>query len=78
MAKNNVLPATIFVQKWGEEGGLIEFPGGNPHAISIFHVIGRHSYIVDSNSDDRGRFNDWSILQIQGASSFIVEVITES
>jgi len=59
MPKDNVLHALIFVQNWGEEGGLMEFLRGNPHAISIFHVMGRYSYIIDSNFDDKVQLNDW-------------------
>lgn len=59
MSNNNVLHALIFVQNWGEEGGVMEFLKGNSHAISIFHIMGRYSYIIDSNFDDKGQLSDW-------------------
>lgn len=59
MSKQNILHALIFVQNWGEDAGLMEFLKGSPHAISIFHVMGRYSYIVDSNFDDKAQLNDW-------------------
>jgi len=57
--KDDILHALIFVQNWGEEGGVMEFLRPNAHAISIFHVMGRYSFIVDSNFDDKGQLNDW-------------------
>jgi hypothetical protein len=59
MPKNNILHALVFIQNWGEEDALKNFLRGNAHAVSIFHVMGRHSYIVDSNFDDKAQLNDW-------------------
>jgi hypothetical protein len=59
MSDNSILHAVVFVQNWGEEGGLMAFLKGSPHAASIFHVLGRYSYIVDSNFDDREQLSDW-------------------
>lgn len=59
MPSNHVLHALIFVQNWGEESGVMEFLKGNSHAISIFHVMGRYSYIIDSNFDDKEQLSDW-------------------
>ena len=59
MPKNTILHALVFIQNWGEEDGLMNFLRGNPHAVSIFHVMGRHSYVVDSNFDDKEQLHDW-------------------
>ena len=59
MSNNHVLHALIFIQNWGEESGVMEFLKGNSHAISIFHVMGRYSYIIDSNFDDKEQLSDW-------------------
>lgn len=59
MSKNNLLHALVFVQNWGEEKGLMEFLKASPHAVSIFHIMGRYSYIVDSNFDSKEQLNDW-------------------
>lgn len=59
MSSNHVLHALIFIQNWGEESGVMEFLKGNSHAISIFHVMGRYSYIIDSNFDDKEQLSDW-------------------
>jgi hypothetical protein len=59
MPKSNILQALVFIQNWGNEDVLMNFLKGNAHAISIFHVMGRHSYIVDSNFDDKEQLNDW-------------------
>lgn len=59
MSQNNILHALVFIQNWGEEDVLKNFLKGNAHAISIFHVMGRHSYIVDSNFDDKAQLSAW-------------------
>jgi len=59
MSKNNILHALVFMQNWGDENVLVNFLKGNAHVISIFHVMGRHSYIVDSNFDDKTQLSDW-------------------
>ncbi len=59
MSKNNLLHVLVFVQNWGEEDGLMEFLKVSPHAVSIFHIMGRYSYIVDSNFDGKEQLNDW-------------------
>ncbi|MCG6533637.1 MAG: hypothetical protein L7F78_02890 [Syntrophales bacterium LBB04] len=59
MAKNNLLHVLVFVQSWGEEYGLMEFLKVSPHAVSIFHIMGRYSYIIDSNFDNKEQLNDW-------------------
>lgn len=59
MSNNNILHALVFVQNWGDENVVVNFLKSNSHAISIFHVMGRHSYIIDSNFDSKEQLGDW-------------------
>jgi len=59
MSTTNILHVLVYLQNWGEEGGLMEFLKRSPHAVSIFHIMGRYSYIIDSNFDDKEQLNDW-------------------
>ena len=61
---NNVLHAIVFIQNWGEENIILDFLKQNTHVISIFHIMGRHSYLIDSNFDNKNQLEDW-IRQIK-------------
>ncbi|HOG13304.1 MAG: hypothetical protein PHW80_04715 [Smithellaceae bacterium] len=81
MPKNTILHALVFVQNWGEEDGLMTFLRGNPHAVSIFHVMGRHSYLIDSNFDDREQLHDWinrlKALRLSSGVPAVISVQTQ-
>ena len=77
MIKSNILHALVFIQNWGDENVLLNFLKDNTHAISMFHVMGRYSYIIDSNFDDKTQLNDWiSELKSIKLSSGIPAIIS--
>jgi hypothetical protein len=57
--EKNILHAIVFIQNWGEESIIIDFLKQNTHVISIFHIMGRHSYLIDSNFDNKSQLEDW-------------------
>ncbi|MBN2402375.1 MAG: hypothetical protein JXN64_08235 [Spirochaetes bacterium] len=59
MANNNILHAIVFIQNWGEENTVLDFLNQNTHVISVFHIMGRHSYLIDSNFDSKTQLEDW-------------------
>jgi DNA-binding Lrp family transcriptional regulator len=58
MAKN-IIHAIIFIQNWGENRDILQVLRNNPHIISLFHIMGRHSYLIDANFDDKGQLEEW-------------------
>ncbi len=74
---DNILHALVFIQNWGEENVILNFLKQNTHSISIFHIMGRHSYLIDSNFDNKIQLEEW-IRQIKSIklSSGIPAVIS--
>jgi hypothetical protein len=56
---NSILHAIVFIQNWGEENIILNFLKKNTHVISIFHIMGRHSYLIDSNFDNKNQLEEW-------------------
>ena len=56
---DNILHAIVFIQNWGEDNDTINFLRNNIHTISIFHIMGRHSYLIDSNFDNKTQLEKW-------------------
>ncbi|MFH0975231.1 MAG: hypothetical protein V1874_05550 [Spirochaetota bacterium] len=57
--EKNILHAIVFIQNWGEESIILNFLKQNTHVISIFHIMGRHSYLIDSNFDNKSQLEEW-------------------
>jgi hypothetical protein len=53
-----------FIQTWGDSTDLLKFLKYNGHVISIFHIMGRHSYLVNVNFDDKAQMEKW-IAQVK-------------
>lgn len=81
MLKNDILNTLVFIQNWGDEDAVMQFLRRNAHAISIFHVMGRHSYIIDSNFDDKAQLDDWindlKALRLSGGVPAVISVQTQ-
>ncbi|MBN2039911.1 MAG: hypothetical protein JW864_07720 [Spirochaetes bacterium] len=56
---DNILHAVVFIQNWGEVTETLNFLRNNKHTISIFHIMGRHSYLIDSNFDNNEQLEKW-------------------
>lgn len=54
-----VIHALVLVQNWGGDSGILETLKNNRHVISLFHVMGRHSYLIDANFDDKAQLAEW-------------------
>jgi hypothetical protein len=64
---DKVLHALVFIQNWGDENIILNFLKQNTHSISIFHIMGRHSYLIDSNFDNKLQLEGW-IRQLKSIS----------
>ncbi|TFH43459.1 MAG: hypothetical protein E4G96_01075 [Chrysiogenales bacterium] len=56
---DSVIHALVLVQNWGEDSGLLDTLKNNRHVLSMFHVMGRHSYLIDANFDDKAQLALW-------------------
>ncbi len=78
---NNILHAIVFIQNWGQEKIILDFLRKNTHVISIFHIMGRHSYLIDSNFDDKLQLEEWisqlKSLQLSSGMPAIISLQTQ-
>ncbi len=54
-----MIHAIIFIQNWGDNGDLIRVLNHNRHVISVFHIMGKSSYLLDVNFDDKDQMEEW-------------------
>ena len=54
-----VLHALIAVTNWGEKQELEYLMTHSPHAVSVFHMMGKSSYLVDANFDSKKQLEEW-------------------
>lgn len=54
-----VIHSIVFLQNWGSGGPLIKFLQNNQHVISVFHIMGKHSYLLDVNFDNKMQMEGW-------------------
>jgi hypothetical protein len=54
-----VIPALVFFQNWGENREILSLVKNNSHISSIFHIMGNHSYLLDTNFDTMEQLASW-------------------
>ncbi len=54
-----VINAIVLIQNWGDDREIINVMKDDRHIISIFHIMGRYSYLIDVNFDDREQLSNW-------------------
>jgi hypothetical protein len=54
-----IIHALVLMQNWGEDDEIITQLKNNRHIISLFHVMGRHSYLMDANFDNKSQLAGW-------------------
>ena len=54
-----LLHALITVTSWGEKSELEHVMTHSPNSASVFHMMGKCSYIIDANFDDKQQLEDW-------------------
>ncbi len=55
----NTIKALIFIQNWGDKKHLINELNKDKNVISLFHIMGRYSYLLDVNFDDKAQLEQW-------------------
>lgn len=54
-----VIHSIIFLQNWGSSVPLMRILSEDQHVVSIFHIMGKHSYLLDANFDNKDQLEDW-------------------
>ncbi len=54
-----MIHALVFIQNWGDGGDLLKMLVGDRHVISLFHIMGRHSFLMDTNFDNKTQLSRW-------------------
>jgi hypothetical protein len=73
---DNIIHALVLIQNWGEDSDIITMLKNNRHVVSLFHIMGRHSYLLDANFDDKSQLAGWisqmkSIMLSSGVPAII-------
>jgi hypothetical protein len=55
----SVIHALVLMQNWGEDSEIVKTLTENRHVISLFHIMGRHSYLMDANFDGKVQLAEW-------------------
>lgn len=55
----NIINALVFIQNWGDKTQLLKELNNNKHVVSIFHIMGRYSYLIDANFDNKTQLEAW-------------------
>jgi len=62
--QKRIIHGLVFIQTWGENTELLRVLKHSTHVVSVFHIMGRQSYLIDVNFDDKDQLEDW-IYQIK-------------
>ncbi len=56
---DTVINAIILIQNWGDDKEILNVMKDDRHIISIFHIMGRYSYLIDVNFDNKEQLSNW-------------------
>jgi hypothetical protein len=56
---DTIIHALVLIQNWGDDGEIVAALKSDRHVISLFHVMGRHSYLIDANFDNKAQLAGW-------------------
>jgi hypothetical protein len=56
---DTVIHALVLMKNWGEDGEIVSILKNNNHVISLFHIMGKYSYLLDANFDDKAQLAGW-------------------
>ncbi len=59
MDDKKIIHGIVFIQTWGESRPIVQILKNNNHVISVFHIMGRHSYMIDVDFDDKDELEYW-------------------
>jgi hypothetical protein len=56
---DTVIHALVLMKNWGDDGEIVGILKNNNHVISLFHIMGKYSYLLDANFDDKAQLAAW-------------------
>lgn len=56
---DTIIHALVLIQNWGESDDIISTLKNDKHIVSIFHIMGRYSFLIDANFDNKQQLSDW-------------------
>lgn len=56
---DSIINALVFIQNWGDKTQLLKELNSNKHVVSIFHIMGKYSYLIDANFDNKLQLEEW-------------------
>ena len=78
---DDVIHALVSIQNWGDSIELVKILERNSHVISLFHIMGRHSYLMDTNFDSKTQLSIWidkiKSIKLPSLSALRINVFTE-
>ena len=74
---SGVIHAIVLIQNWGEDSEILRILKSNQHIISVFHIMGRQSYLLDVNFDSKAQLSQWiSLMKSVKLSSGMPAIIS--
>ncbi len=74
---SGVIHAIVLIQNWGEDSEILRILKSNQHIISVFHIMGRQSYLLDVNFDSKSQLSQWiSLMKSVKLSSGMPAIIS--
>jgi hypothetical protein len=56
---SKIIHALVLIQTWGDSAEILNVLKYNRNIISIFHIMGRYSFLVDANFDEIAHLEKW-------------------
>ncbi len=56
---DSIIHALVLIQNWGESGDIVATLENDRHIVSIYHIMGRYSYLIDANFDNKEQLSGW-------------------
>jgi hypothetical protein len=56
---SSVIHAIVLIQNWGEDSEILKILKSNQNIISVFHIMGGQSYLLDANFDNKTQLSQW-------------------
>ncbi len=74
---SGVIHAIVLIQNWGEDSEILNILKSNQHIVSVFHIMGRQSYLLDVNFDSKVQLSQWiSLMKSVKLSSGMPAIIS--
>jgi len=77
----NVKHALVLIHTWGDNTELLAMLKNNKHCVSIFHIMGRYSFLVDANFDNFEQIENWvnqlKALKLSSGVPAVIQMLTQ-